>query len=137
MTRKSDFQESLKTAFQESYQDALGEAEKALAERKERRLMKTSTYDALMESVGPVVDGDAQIVHEDVLADTIAVERRRWVERVYWIFALVAVAGLGWLGGWYTQPQYAPQPWECDVKVLPDAPLAEPTILRCVGGEMP
>lgn len=111
--------------------------EKERAERKERRLMKTSTYDALMEGVGPVVDGDVQVVHEEILADTIRVERRRWVERVSWILTVVGALGFGWTAGWYAQPQFKPEPWVCDVKVVPDAPLVEPTIMRCVGGEKP
>lgn len=94
---------------------ALGEKNRAA--RKERRLMKTSTFDALTENIGPVLDGDEQIVHEDLLIDTIAVERRRWIERGYWCFALVAAIGLGWLAGWYMQPEYAPQPWKCTVAV--------------------
>lgn len=111
--------------------------EKERAERKERRLMKTSTYDALMEGVGPVVDGDVQVVHEEILADTIRVERRRWVERVSWILTVIGALGFGWTAGWYAQPQFKPEPWVCDVKVVPDAPLVEPTIMRCVGGEKP
>lgn len=107
------------------------------AERTERRLVKTSTYDALMENVGPVVDGDTQTVHEEVLADTAAVERRRWFERVSWILTVIGVLGIGWAAGWYAQPQFKPEPWVCDVKVVPDAPLVEPTIMRCVGGEKP
>ena len=117
--------------------DLLDLAEKNRAERRERRLMNTSTWDALMESVGPVVDGDSQMVHEDVMADTIAVEKRRWLERASWITLAFITAGLGWLGGWYLQPQYKPEPWDCTVKVAPEATLVEPTIMRCVGGEMP
>lgn len=107
------------------------------AERTERRLMKTSTWDALMENVGPVVDGDSQTVHEEVLADTAAVERRRWIERAAWLTFIAFVAASGYLAGWYMQPQFKPEPWVCDVKVVPDAPLVEPTIMRCVGGEKP
>lgn len=130
MTRKSDFQQ-----WFETHRDA---AEKARAERKERRLMKTSTWDALSEGYDEVVKpGEEQAIHEDLLYDTIMVERRRWIERAQWITLALIVAGLGWLAGWYMQPQYSPEPWDCDVKVMPDAPLVEPTIMRCVGGEMP
>lgn len=90
-----------------------------------------------MENIGPVLDGDVQIVHEDVMADTLAVEQRRWTERGYWVFALIAALGIGGVIGWYMQPQYEPKPWDCTVKVMPEATLVEPTIMRCVGGEMP
>lgn len=111
--------------------------EKARAERKERRLMKTSTYDALMENIGEYADADAQVIHEDLLHDTIAVERRRWLERAAWLALVCFVAAAGALAGWYMQPQFKPEPWVCDVKVVPDAPLVEPTIMRCVGGGKP
>lgn len=100
--------------------------EKARAERKERRLMKTSTWDALAENMGlEFMDEDERDPHgwsqsdyESVMADTIVVERRRWIERAQWIVGLLIALGLGWVGGWYAQPQYAPDPIECTVKVL-------------------
>lgn len=112
-------------------------AEKARAERKERRLMKTSTYDALAERTEPglIPDNIEQMIHEDLLADTIAVERRRWIERAAWITLAVITAGLGWVGGWYAQPEFQPGPVSCDIKVMPDAPLVEPRIVRCTEGE--
>lgn len=114
-------------------------AEKKQAERKERRLMKTSTWDALCENLDldHPIDSLTQVVHEDLMADTIAVERRRWIERVSWILTVIGALGFGWTAGWYAQPQFKPEPWVCDVKVVPDAPLVEPTIMRCVGGEKP
>lgn len=114
-------------------------AEKKRAENKERRLMKSSTYDALAERavIDETMTMSEQALHEDLLADTIAVERRRWIERGYWCFAIAAVLGLGFVAGWNAQPQFAPQPWDCLVKFMPDAPLVEPTILRCIGGEKP
>lgn len=115
-------------------------AEKARAERKERRLMKTSTWDALTETL----DEDEQdpyswpqVEYEAVMEDTIRIERRRWIERVSWILTIIGALGFGWTAGWYAQPQFKPEPWVCDVKVVPDAPLVEPTIMRCVGGEKP
>lgn len=120
--------------------DRLIRGEKARAERKERRLINSSTWDALTETL----DEDErdpysweQIEFEATMGDTVRVERRRWIERGYWMFALIGAIGIGWLIGWYMQPQYEPKPWVCDVKVHPDAPLVEPTIMRCVGGEMP
>lgn len=101
------------------------------AVRRERRLMKTSTWDALMESVGPVVDGDSQTVHEEVMEDTIAVEKRRWLERAQWIVLLFIAAGLGGLGGWYLQPQYAPQPVTCTVLV--QGVGKEASVVKCEG----
>lgn len=113
-------------------------AEKARAERKERRIMKTSTWYALSEGYDEVVaDGEAQAIHEDLMHDTIAVEQHRWTERGYWVLALIAALGVGWVTGWYMQPQFKPEPWDCTVKVVPDAPLVEPTIMRCVGGGKP
>ena len=132
MTRKSDFQE-----WFEARRDAV---EKARAERKERRLMKTSTWDALTE-VYYDYESDPyswpQGEFEANIQDTIAVERRRWIERVQWIALVLSAAGLAFTGGWYAQPQFKPEPWDCMVKVVPDAPLVEPTIMRCVGGEKP
>lgn len=94
-------------------------AEKKRAERKERRLMKTSTWDALMENVEPglIPENAEQEVHEDMLRDTIAIERRRWIERAQWIVVLLVAFGLGGIGGWYLQPEYAPEPIKCTVKV--------------------
>lgn len=111
--------------------------EKSRAERKERRLMKTSTYDALMEGVnlGLVPENSEQVLHEDLLADTIAVERRRWIERASWITFALITAGLGYLGGLYMHEQEKPALVECDVKVAPEAALVDPIILRCVGEE--
>jgi hypothetical protein len=123
MTRKSDFQQ-----WFEARRDA---AEKARAERKERRLIKTSTYDALMENVEDVEDGDLQIVVEDVLADTIAVAKRRWIERGAWITLAFITAGLGWVAGWYMQPEYEPKPVTCDVLV--HGTTKETSVVRCTG----
>lgn len=112
-------------------QDWRDRRENDKAERKERRLMRTSTFDALMESVGPVVDGDSQIVHEDVLADTIAVEKRRNIERASWIVGMFMMLGFGWVAGWYMQPQYAPEPVTCDVVVHGSG--KEASVVRCEG----
>lgn len=114
-----------------AFEDWRNEQEKARAERTERRLMKTSTWDALMESIGPVVDGDSQVVHEDLLRDTIAVEKRRWIERVQWIVLALITAGLGWTAGWYMQPAYAPDPIKCNVIV--HGVGEEPSVVRCEG----
>lgn len=102
--------------------------------------MKTSTWDALIESLDEDERdpyGWTQGEFEATLADTIAVEKRRWVERASWILALIGALGVGWVAGWYAQPEFQPEPWDCTVKVAPEAVLVEPTIMRCVGGGRP
>lgn len=120
--------------------DRLIRGEKARAERKERRLINSSTWDALTETL----DEDerdpyswTQAEFEATMTDVIAVEKRRWIERAAWLALAGFVAGAAWLAGWHMQPQFKPEPWDCTVKVVPDAPLVEPTIMRCIGGEMP
>lgn len=100
-----------------------------------KRLMKTSTFDALAMSEDRPVEEWSDEVLDAVLEDTVEVEKRRWMERAQWAVIGLVLAGFGYLGGLHIHEQEKPGPWECDVKVLPDAPLKEPTIMRCVGGE--
>lgn len=115
------------------------EAQKKRAARKERRLMKTSTFDALTENMGlDALDENergpydwSQSDLEGVLADTIAVERRRWLERAQWIVLLLVFAGFGYLTGWHMQPQYAPDPVKCTVVV--HGVGKEASVVKCEG----
>lgn len=104
-------------------------------QKAQKRLMKTSTFDALAVSEEKPVEEWSPEVLEAVLDDTAEVEKRRWMERAQWIVLALVLGGFGYLGGQYLHEQQKPGPWECDVKVMPNAPLKEPTIMRCVGGE--
>lgn len=100
-----------------------------------KRLMKTSTFDALATSEEKPIDEWAPEVLDAVLEDTVEVEKRRWIERASWITFALVTAGLGYLGGLYMHEQEKPALVECDVKVAPEAALVDPIILRCVGEE--
>lgn len=96
--------------------------------------MKTSTFDALAMSEDKQVEEWKPEVMQAVLDDTAEVEKRRWIERAQWIVLCIAMAGFGFVGGQYIHEQQQPGPWECDVKVAPEATLVDPVIYRCVGG---
>jgi hypothetical protein len=113
-------------------------AEQRRSERRQRRLMKTTTWDALVETL----DWDEQdpmdwpqVEFEATMADTIAVEKRRWIERWAWITTAVGLAGLGYVVGVYVQPfeNPDPQPWECVVAVVGEK-YDDPDVFRCTGG---
>lgn len=100
--------------------------------------MRSSTWDALTESL----DEDerdpydwSQVEYEAAMQATIAVNKRRWIERGAWITLAVGLAGVGYIGGVYMQPieNPQPQPWECVVEVVGEA-YDDPDVFRCKGG---
>lgn len=100
-----------------------------------KRLMKTSTFDALAMSEDKPVEEWSPEVLDAVLEDTAEVERRRWIERASWIVLALTTAGFGYLGGLEMHERDEPELVTCDVKVAPEAALVDPIILRCVGEE--
>lgn len=112
-----------------------GDRAKARAARHDKRLMKTSTYDALAESVEEHLLTE-QVVHEDLLRDTEAVEKRRWIERASWLVLCVVTAGFGYLAGDWAAPMDDPKPWDCIVHVKASTP-DDVNVMRCVGGSRP
>ena len=125
MGRKSD--------LREWFQDWRNAREKARAERAQRRLMKTSTFYALAEAEdGEPMDWPQEVL-ESVLADTVAVQYRRRMERAQWIVLALVTAGFGYLGGLHIHEETKPQPWNCRIELLGET-ADEPDVVRCVGG---
>lgn len=98
-----------------------------------KRLMKTSTFDALAMSEEKPLDEWSPEILDAVLADTAEVEKRRWLERASWIVLAMTAAGFGFLGGQYMHEEQKPEPWDCVIQLLGET-ANEPDILRCTGG---
>lgn len=98
-----------------------------------KRLMKTSTFDALAASEDKPVDEWEPEVLEAVLTDTVEVEKRRWIERASWIMLAVVTAGFGYIGGFYMHEEQKPEPWVCDITLLGET-AEEADHVRCTGG---
>jgi hypothetical protein len=103
------------------------------AERTKRRLMKTSTFDALaMSEEKPVEEWDEAVLTA-VLDDTAEVEKRRWIERASWIVLAMVTAGFGYVGGNYIHEEMKPEPWTCVITLVGEK-AEDPDVLRCTGG---
>lgn len=85
--------------------------------KRERRLMRTSTFKALASlEYGPPEAWDPEFLQE-TLENTQAVERMRWSERWVWISALFALGVAGFSLAWMVKPMPEPEPveWSCVV----------------------
>jgi hypothetical protein len=103
------------------------------AERTKKRLMKTSTFDALaMSEDKGIAEWDDEVLAA-VLEDTAEVEKRRWIERGSWIVTVVVAAGFGILAGQYVHEETKPQPWVCEITLVGQT-AEEPDKVRCTGG---
>ena len=98
-----------------------------------KRLMKTSTFDALATSEEKPVEEWTPEVLTAVLTDTAEVEKRRWIERASWIMLALVTAGFGYVGGLYMHEQQKPEPWVCNITLLGET-AEEADHVRCTGG---
>lgn len=83
------------------------------------RAMKSSTFKALAErEEEPVSEWPVEVLDE-VVGDTIAVDRVRWFERAVWLFVVIAVGVLAFMAGWFFKPIPEPEPikWDCEVVI--------------------
>lgn len=100
--------------------------------KRDRRLMKTATFEALASiEAKPVEEWEPGILAA-VLEDTAAVERSRWIERGWWlvlgVFALAAV----YATATSLTPVHEPQPWKCTVELAQTE--KGPDKVHCNGG---
>jgi len=82
------------------------------------RAMRSATFKILAQREGPLEEWE-QGVLEEVIGDTVAIDRVRWFERAVWLFVALAVGTGAFMAGWYIKPVPEPEPiqWNCDVKV--------------------
>lgn len=100
--------------------------------KRDRRLMKTSTFEALASIERTPPEEWEPGILAAVLEDTAVVERARWIERAWYIvlglFALAAV----YASATSFSPVHEPQPWKCTIELSQDG--EEPDRLFCNGG---
>jgi hypothetical protein len=100
--------------------------------KRDRRLMKTSTFEALSSiETKPVEEWEPGILAA-VLEDTAAVERSRWIERAWWlVLSMFAIAAV-YASATSFAPVHEPQPWKCTIELSQDG--EDPDRLYCNGG---
>lgn len=104
---------------------------KRRAERADKRVMRTSTFDALASTYEEDPYDLPQEVLEDLIEDTIEVNRRRVLERTTWLMVVVTVAAAAFGTGWYLRPLDEPEPMVCDVTLINEG--EDVTNVRCTG----
>lgn len=99
------------------------------AERADKRMMRTSTFDALASAYeGDPYDLPQEIL-DDLIEDTVEVNRRRVLERTTWLIVVVMVAGAAFAAGWYLRPMDEPEPVTCNVTLIDHG--TDVTEVRC------
>lgn len=105
--------------------------EKELTKR-DRRLMKTSTFEALASIETKPVDEWEPGILAAVLEDTATVERSRWIERGWWIALILVGGAAAFASAQSMEPGPTPEPWRCTIELSQDG--VDPDVLRCTGG---
>ena len=106
------------TQFEKDIMEAVETADlrEDLREEKRRdRARHSSTFKTLAAQVDrPVSEWDKDLLDE-VIEDTIVIERDRKFERGIWTFVVLALAGAGALAGWHLKPEPEQEPilWSC------------------------
>lgn len=100
--------------------------------KRDRRLMKTSTFEALASIERTPPEEWEPGILAAVLEDTAVVERSRWIERAWWL--VIGVFGLAAVYASATSftPVHEPQPWKCTVELAQTE--KGPDKVHCNGG---
>jgi len=100
--------------------------------KRDRRLMKTATFEALSSiETKPVEEWEPGILAA-VLEDTAAVERSRWIERAWWLVLAVFAIAATYASAQSFAPVHEPQPWKCTVELAQTD--KGPDKVHCNGG---
>lgn len=101
--------------YEQAVQNGVTTREDEREERQRKRAMRSPTFKALAGQMVHPVDEWGEDLLDEVIQDTVTIERDRWAERGIWIFVALALAGAGALAGWHLKPEPEPEPilWSC------------------------
>lgn len=91
------------------------EMEKAIGTAQRKRAMRSSTFRVLAEQMDHPVREWGEDLLDEVIEDTIVIERDRRFERGIWIFVVISLALGAFFAGWNMKPEPQPEPieWQC------------------------